>query len=145
MRKASAWRLSTVLGSMLLAFIGQAFSVAGAQEARTVKERLSDKASDNQRVDNCHVLVERADPSLAPIVLLSCTRRRLRRRPGRVRRRKHSDLAAPAPPTSSCRWGLSTRSPSHRTPNASGRRSNSRRFGFGGKSAMILAVVSSDL
>jgi len=66
MRKASAWRLSTVLGSMLLAFIGQAFSVAGAQEARTVKERLSDKASDNQRVDNCHVLVERRGPEPRP-------------------------------------------------------------------------------
>jgi hypothetical protein len=30
-----------------------------AQEARTLKERLSDKASDNQRVDNCRVPVER--------------------------------------------------------------------------------------
>ena len=26
-----------------------------AQEAQTLKERLSDKASDAQRVDNCHV------------------------------------------------------------------------------------------
>jgi hypothetical protein len=30
-----------------------------AQEAQTLKERLSDKASDAQRVDNCHVPVER--------------------------------------------------------------------------------------
>ena len=30
-----------------------------AQEARTLKERLSDKASDTQRVDNCHVPPER--------------------------------------------------------------------------------------
>jgi hypothetical protein len=32
---------------------------ATAQEAKTLKERLSDKASDNQRVDNCRVPVER--------------------------------------------------------------------------------------
>lgn len=32
-----------------------ASSAASAQEARTLKERLSDKASDAQRVDNCHV------------------------------------------------------------------------------------------
>ena len=30
-----------------------------AQEALTLKERLSDKASDAQRVDNCHVPPER--------------------------------------------------------------------------------------
>jgi hypothetical protein len=30
-----------------------------AQEAHTLKERLSDKASDDQRVDNCHVPDER--------------------------------------------------------------------------------------
>jgi hypothetical protein len=30
-----------------------------AQEAQTLKERLSDKASDEQRVDNCRVPVER--------------------------------------------------------------------------------------
>ena len=33
--------------------------LAIAQEARTLKERLSDKASDAQRVDNCHIPVER--------------------------------------------------------------------------------------
>jgi hypothetical protein len=32
---------------------------AAAQEAQTLKERLSDKASDNQRVDNCRVPAER--------------------------------------------------------------------------------------
>jgi hypothetical protein len=32
---------------------------ATAQEQQTLKERLSDKASDNQRVDNCRVPVER--------------------------------------------------------------------------------------
>ena len=30
-----------------------------AQETQTLKERLSDKASDAQRVDNCHVPPER--------------------------------------------------------------------------------------
>ena len=30
-----------------------------AQEPQTLKERLSDKASDAQRVDNCHVPPER--------------------------------------------------------------------------------------
>lgn len=34
-------------------------SVSLAQEALTLKERLSDKASDAQRVDNCHVPLER--------------------------------------------------------------------------------------
>jgi hypothetical protein len=34
-------------------------SVANAQEVQTLKERLSDKASDDQRVDNCRVPPER--------------------------------------------------------------------------------------
>jgi hypothetical protein len=33
--------------------------VAIAEEAQTLKERLSDKASDAQRVDNCRVPMER--------------------------------------------------------------------------------------
>jgi hypothetical protein len=37
-----------------------------AQEAQTLKERLSDKASDNQRVDNCRVPVERRGPVPRP-------------------------------------------------------------------------------
>jgi hypothetical protein len=32
---------------------------AFGQEAQTLKERLSDKASDAQRVDNCHVPLQR--------------------------------------------------------------------------------------
>jgi hypothetical protein len=39
---------------------------APAQEAQTLKERLSDKASDDQRVDNCHVPVERRGPKPRP-------------------------------------------------------------------------------
>ena len=34
-------------------------ALATAQEMQTLKERLSDKASDMQRVDNCHVPAER--------------------------------------------------------------------------------------
>jgi hypothetical protein len=43
----------------LVASLGQPPRIATAQEAHTLKERLSDKASDEQRVDNCHVPVER--------------------------------------------------------------------------------------
>jgi hypothetical protein len=37
-----------------------------AQEAHTLKERLSDKASDQQRVDNCHVPPERRGTATRP-------------------------------------------------------------------------------
>ena len=49
---------------MLLFFV--AGSLAMAQDARTLKERLSDKASDEQRMDNCHVPLERRGPKLRP-------------------------------------------------------------------------------
>jgi len=39
---------------------------AMAQDARTLKERLSDKASDEQRVDNCRVPIERRGPKPRP-------------------------------------------------------------------------------
>jgi hypothetical protein len=39
---------------------------AMAQEGLTLKERLSDKASDAQRVDNCHVPTERRGPVPRP-------------------------------------------------------------------------------
>jgi hypothetical protein len=42
-----------------LLLFGIAASPAMAQEAQTLKERLSDKASDEQRVDNCRVPIER--------------------------------------------------------------------------------------
>jgi hypothetical protein len=41
-------------------------SSAMAQEAQTLKERLSDKASDAQRVDNCQVPPERRGPTPRP-------------------------------------------------------------------------------
>jgi hypothetical protein len=44
-----------VLSCALIASVPQAI----AQEAQTLKERLSDKASDAQRVDNCRVPPER--------------------------------------------------------------------------------------
>jgi hypothetical protein len=37
-----------------------------AQEAHTLKERLSDKASDQQRLDNCHVPPERRGTTPRP-------------------------------------------------------------------------------
>jgi hypothetical protein len=37
-----------------------------AQEVHTLKERLSDKASDQQRVDNCHVPPERRGATPRP-------------------------------------------------------------------------------
>lgn len=37
-----------------------------AKEGETLKERLSDKASDEQRVDNCNVPVDRRGPKIRP-------------------------------------------------------------------------------
>lgn len=37
-----------------------------AAETKTAKERLSDKASDDQRVDNCGVPIERRGPTPRP-------------------------------------------------------------------------------
>jgi len=39
--------------------LAQPMGYAVAQEPKTLKERLSDKASDPQRLDNCHVPAER--------------------------------------------------------------------------------------
>ncbi|MDR5784311.1 hypothetical protein QCE63_33340 [Caballeronia sp. LZ065] len=39
---------------------------ASATEPKTLKERLGDKASDEQRVDNCHVPPERRGTKLRP-------------------------------------------------------------------------------
>jgi hypothetical protein len=40
--------------------------LAMAEEGLTLKERLSDKASDAQRVDNCHVPADRRGPLPRP-------------------------------------------------------------------------------
>jgi len=41
-------------------------NVVVAGEVKTSKERLSDKAADNQRVDNCRVPLERRGPIARP-------------------------------------------------------------------------------
>jgi F0F1-type ATP synthase epsilon subunit len=52
-------RSTLILVLALAASVAQILDIAKAQEAHTLKERLSDKASDDQRVDNCHVAAER--------------------------------------------------------------------------------------
>jgi hypothetical protein len=52
-------RRAAMVTCAVSAFLMLLPSGAAAQEARTLKERLSDKASDNQRVDNCRVPAER--------------------------------------------------------------------------------------
>jgi hypothetical protein len=52
-------------GAVALALAATA-ATALAQDARTLKERLSDKASDAQRVDNCHVPPGRRGPLPRP-------------------------------------------------------------------------------
>jgi hypothetical protein len=48
-------------------------SARGTGETETLKERLSDKASDEQRVDNCHVAPERRGSKPRP----GCSPRRV--------------------------------------------------------------------
>jgi hypothetical protein len=45
---------------------GRAFNAADAAEIKSLKEKLSDKASDEQRVDNCRVPPERRGAALRP-------------------------------------------------------------------------------
>jgi len=61
-RRISAVHRSAILALALLVSAWQ----APAQEALTLKERLSDKASDDQRVDNCHVSTERRGTTPRP-------------------------------------------------------------------------------
>jgi hypothetical protein len=49
-----------------LSLLGVAAQGALAAEVKTSKERLSDKAADEQRVDNCRVPVERRGPVPRP-------------------------------------------------------------------------------
>lgn len=59
--RAREW---AVIGMVLLesAALGQ----AAADQPRTLKERLSDKASDQQWVDNCRVPIDRRGPVPRP-------------------------------------------------------------------------------
>ncbi len=59
LRNTLAARPAAILALAVSASIAQMPPSAMAQEVQTLKERLSDKASDNQRVDNCHVPAER--------------------------------------------------------------------------------------
>jgi len=59
----------TITALVLSAFVlapGGTTGSAAAEPMGTLKERLSDKASDNQRVDNCHVPLERRGPKPRP-------------------------------------------------------------------------------
>ncbi len=53
-------RLITIILMTLL------WAPPGGTQPLTSKERLSDKASDNQRLDNCHVAPERQGPEPRP-------------------------------------------------------------------------------
>ncbi len=58
---ARAW---AVVGVVLL--VATVVGQAPAEQPRTLKERLSDKASDEQRVDNCRVPIDRRGPVPRP-------------------------------------------------------------------------------
>jgi hypothetical protein len=60
--KNSASRWIAILALAAMSPLGQGL----AQDAHTLKERLSDKASDQQRVDNCHVPAERRGAAPRP-------------------------------------------------------------------------------
>jgi len=73
-QRLPAGRRSLCMAVAMFAGVALA-SVTRAEEALTLKERLSDKASDEQRIDNCRVPLERrgarprpecADPVTAP-------------------------------------------------------------------------------
>jgi hypothetical protein len=72
MRKSPVIRCAAILALALGAGLAQPPRIAAGQELKTLKERLSDKASDDQRVDNCRVPPERrgttprADCALEP-------------------------------------------------------------------------------
>jgi len=59
--RACEW---VVIGMVLLG--SAAAGQAAVEQPRTLKERLSDKASDQQRVDNCRVPIDRRGPVPRP-------------------------------------------------------------------------------
>jgi hypothetical protein len=63
-RKANARVVALVLPVIALTACWP--STQAAEPMATLKERLSDKASDNQRVDNCRVAIERRGPKPRP-------------------------------------------------------------------------------
>ena len=65
---AAIWLTLAAAGAMAPGAMAPGAMAPGAmaQEARTLKERLSDKASDAQRVDNCKVPADRRGPVPRP-------------------------------------------------------------------------------
>jgi hypothetical protein len=66
MRRTILLTLAALLSLTTVTRLAQPSGNAVAQELKTLKERLSDKASDPQRVDNCHVPPERRGPEPRP-------------------------------------------------------------------------------
>lgn len=64
--KTRVWKCIAPLLLALGASIAQPPKIAMADEPRTAKERLTDKASDDQRTDNCGVPPERRGSTLRP-------------------------------------------------------------------------------
>ena len=66
MRKALNFCCAAVLFLAAAISVEQAPNIAAADELKTLKERLSDKASDQQRVDNCRVPSDRRETTPRP-------------------------------------------------------------------------------
>lgn len=58
--------MTRALAAAAVVWLALAGVTAAAQDARTLKERLSDKASDNQRVNNCRVPAAERGPVPRP-------------------------------------------------------------------------------
>lgn len=59
--------VAAILSAFLLAVGAVALPATGLAAAKTGKERLSDKASDEQRVDDCNVPPARRGPTPRPV------------------------------------------------------------------------------
>ncbi len=59
MPRSPLFRCAAILSVAAAICLAQPPKIGAAQELKTLKERLSDKASDGQRVDNCRVPPER--------------------------------------------------------------------------------------
>jgi hypothetical protein len=65
-RKALIFRCAAVLALAAVTSLVHPSKILVAQELKTLKERLSDKGSDDQRVDNCRVPPERRGTTPRP-------------------------------------------------------------------------------
>lgn len=66
MSKALIFRCAAVLALAAVTSFVYPPKISVAEEPKTLKERLSDKASDDQRVDNCRVPPERRGKTSRP-------------------------------------------------------------------------------